>query len=178
MLAVDDAVTSSDVVIVPVWAGEAGALEAADLVRGGISATVVVVPGTEQPADREIVRRHISYDAEATRIASLLRSLGVEHVEGFPYAAAGTEAEGDMLARWCDERHIRSVVIVSTPDHSRRLRRVLHRAMIGRRTVVSVRAARFAAFDADRWWQSRDGLRTGIVELEKLLLDMARHPFS
>jgi hypothetical protein len=45
------------------------------------------------------------------------------------------------LADWCDQHRFRSVVVVSTPDHSRRLRRVLHRSMKGHQTRVTVRPA-------------------------------------
>ena len=111
-------------------------------------------------------------------MTSLLVSLGVASVERLPTAAAGTEAEGSMLALWCDEHLVRSAVVVSTPDHARRLRRVLRRAFNGHQARVSVRSARYAAFAPDDWWETRDGIRTEIVELEKLLLDVARHPFS
>ena len=50
--------------------------------------------------------------------------------------------------------------------------------MKGRPVTVRVHSSRYARFDPDRWWQTRTGLRTGIVELQKLLLDIARHPFS
>jgi hypothetical protein len=36
----------------------------------------------------------------------------------------------------------------------------------------------YSEFDPDRWWQTRDGARIGLVELQKLLLDLARHPIS
>ena len=86
--------------------------------------------------------------------------------------------QGGVLAAWCSRRGLRSVVVVTNADHSRRLRRVFRRAMKNHPTKVSVRIARFSQFDADRWWQTRSGLRIGIVELEKLMLDVARHPVS
>jgi hypothetical protein len=46
----------------------------------------------------------------------------------------------------------------------------------GVRTVV--RSAPYSQFDPDRWWQSRDGTRLAIVELQKLFLDVLRHPIS
>ncbi len=35
-----------------------------------------------------------------------------------------------------------------------------------------------SGFAPDKWWKSRGGIRTEIVEGEKLLLDFIRHPFS
>jgi hypothetical protein len=55
---------------------------------------------------------------------------------------------------------------------------VLRRSLRGDRLRVSVRSARYSTFDPDRWWETRDGIRTEIVEFQKLLLDVARHPIS
>jgi hypothetical protein len=70
------------------------------------------------------------------------------------------------------------VIVVTNSDHSRRLRRTLHRAMKGRSTVVLVRPAYHSEFDPDNWWRKRGGIRTEIVELEKLMLDVLLHPLS
>jgi hypothetical protein len=108
----------------------------------------------------------------------LLHALGVSHVELIPEPAAGTEAEGQVLLAWCNQRHFRSILVMSSPDHSRRVRRVLHRSLQGSETTVTIRSARYAAFDPNAWWTSRDDTRTEIVELQKLVLDVLRHPLS
>ena len=90
----------------------------------------------------------------------------------------GTEAEGQELPLWCDEQHLRSIVVVATKDHSRRLARVLDRAMKGHATRFMVQAARYSSFDPDRWWETRGGVRTEIVEFQKLVLDVLLHPMS
>ncbi len=89
---------------------------------------------------------------------------------------AGTEAEGQVLPAWSDRQGINSLVVVTTTDHSRRMRRVMRRAMATHHARVAVRFARHSVFDPDRWWQSRDGIRIEVAELQKLLLDLARHP--
>jgi len=43
---------------------------------------------------------------------------------------------------------------------------------------VRIRSARYSSFDPDRWWTTRDAVRTEIVEIQKLLLDVVRHPIS
>jgi hypothetical protein len=70
------------------------------------------------------------------------------------------------------------VVVVTTPDHSRRLRRSLQRALKGHHTQVGVRATRYSMFNPNHWWEYHGGIRTEIEEGEKLLLDVLRHPFS
>jgi hypothetical protein len=63
-------------------------------------------------------------------------------------------------------------------DHSRRMRRVLDRVMKGHPTRVTVQPARYSSFDPDRWWETRGGAQTEIVELQKLVLELVLHPMS
>jgi hypothetical protein len=50
--------------------------------------------------------------------------------------------------------------------------------MKGHSTRVMVQAERYSNFDPDRWWESRTGTRKGIIEFQKLMLDVVLHPFS
>ena len=177
-LVVDEPIEPADVIVVTVDAGAAGVLEAADLVRSGTATRVAVFGEPPEATGRELVRRGVPYESPADRSIRQLRTLGVPTIEQIPSPVDGTEDEGRVLQDWCGQRRIRSVVVVTNPDHSRRLGRVLHRAMDGHQTKVMVRFARYSQFDPDRWWQTRAGSRTGIIELEKLLLDFARHPIA
>jgi hypothetical protein len=177
-LVVDEPLEPVDAIVVPQWAGAAGAIDAADLVRGGIAPRVMLLPEPSTPAEQELTRRGIPYVNGNATLVRLLYALGVTGVEVIADSAAGTEAEGRVLLSWCDRRQVRSIIVVSSPDHSRRLRRVLHRALRSSATKVIVRSARYSAFAPDSWWMTRDGARTEIVELQKLLFDVVRHPIS
>jgi hypothetical protein len=176
-LVAEDPVASADVIVVSTGADGAGVLEAADLVRQGIAPGVAVFADPPDPVvDHEFLRRGVPYEDAAARSARQLRALGVANVEKIPRTVAGTEDEGRALPVWCEERGFRSVVVVTTSDHSRRLRRLLRRSMRGNPTRVAVRASRYSPFDPERWWEGREGVRTGVVELQKLLFDVVRHP--
>jgi hypothetical protein len=152
---------------------------AADLVHGGVAAQVAVFADPPDPSvDREFIRRGIPYEDAAARAIRQLKALGVDNVRKIPRALTGTEDEGRVFPEWCDQNHFRSVVVVTTSDHSRRLRRVLRRSMNGHETRVTVHPARYSPFDPNRWWETRGGTRTEVVELEKLLLDILLHPIS
>ena len=177
-LVLEDTVEPADILVIAIDANGAGVLEAADLVHGGIVRRVAVFADPPDSVDREFLRRGIPYEDAAARSTRQLRSLGVTDIEQIPKTETGTEAEGDVLPVWCDQHRFRSIVMVTTPDHSRRLRRVLHRSMRGHLTRVTVRFSRHSTFDPDRWWETREGIRTEIIELQKLLLDLVRHPIS
>jgi hypothetical protein len=177
-LVADDPIHPADAIVIAVDAGRAGILEAADLVRGGMSRRVAIFADQPDDVDRELARRRIDEEDELARQTRLLRTLGVEDIERIPLPITGTEDEGRVFPEWCGERQLRTVIVVSSADHTRRLRRVFHRAMKGRATAVMVRRARYSDFDPDTWWRKRGGVRREIVEVEKLLFDFLRHPIS
>jgi hypothetical protein len=177
-LVISDAIGPADIIVVASDADGAGVLEAADLVHTGIATRVAVFADPPGAVDREFIRRGLAYEDEAARSTRQLIALGVASVEQIPRTVAGSGDESQVLPGWCDEHQFRSVVLVSTADHSRRLRRLLRRSMRGHRTTVMIRPARYSQFDPDRWWETRDGARIEIVELQKLFLDVVLHPLS
>jgi uncharacterized SAM-binding protein YcdF (DUF218 family) len=178
-LVADDAMGSADVIVVATGADGAGVLEAADLVHTQVAPRVAVFADPPDPiVDREFLRRGVPYEDAAARSVRQLRALGVASVEQVPRAVSGTEDEARALSAWCTERRFGSVVVVTTSDHSRRLRRLLRRSMNGHGTRFAVRYARHSPFDPDRWWETREGTRIQIIELQKLLVDVVLHPLS
>jgi uncharacterized SAM-binding protein YcdF (DUF218 family) len=175
-LVVSEPVAPADIIVVSLDSGGAGALEAADLVQSGIATRVAVFTDPPSGEDYEFIRRGLPHEDAGARQIRQLSSLGVTDVVQIPRTDVGTKGEGQALPPWCDQHQFRSIVFVAARDHSRRLRRVLDRAMKGHPTRVTVRPERYSTFDPDRWWETRGGTRTGIVELQKLVLDAVLHP--
>jgi hypothetical protein len=178
ILVVADPVSSTDVVVVAIDARDAGVLEAADLFHRGVAPVVGVFADPPDEVDRELTRRGVPYFDSADRSIEVLCALGVTRVERIPREVSGTEEEGQVLPGWLEKRRFRSVVLVTTPDHSRRVGRVLRRALKGQSVTLIIHPSRYSGFDPVRWWQTRRNLRTGIIELQKLFLDVVIHPIS
>ena len=177
-LVANERVASADIIVLSLDSGGAGALEAADLVQSGIATRVAVFTDPPSGEDHEFIRRGLPHEDASARQIRQLRSLGVTDVVKIPRTEAGTEGEGQVLPPWCDQHQFRSIVFVAARDHSRRMRRVLDRVMKGHPTRVTVQPARYSSFDPDRWWETRVGVRTEIIELQKLVLDVVLHPVS
>jgi hypothetical protein len=177
-LVVTEHASSADIIVISGEADGAGELEASDLIHSGVAPKVAVFAYAPDEIQNEFVRRGAPYEDSATRSIRRLKALGVENIVLIPGYVRGTQNEGPLLTRWCDQQGFRSIIVVGVPDHTRRLRRVLRRNFKGHRTMVVVCSARHAVFDPDRWWKSRDGIRTEIGESEKLFLDIVLHPFS
>ena len=175
-LVAEDPARQADIVIVSTDSLAAGILEAATLVDRGMARRVAVFERDSSPLGRELMRRGLPrMDLQAYSI-DLLHALGITNIEMIP-AVVGTVDEGQVLQQWCSAKGIRSVLFVSLADHSRRTRRVLGRALGSHGITVMVRRARLSQFDPDTWWQTRIGQRVEIVESQKLLMDILRHPF-
>ena len=177
-LVVNQPVAPADLIVVSLDSAGAGALEAADLVQSGIATRVAVFTDPQSGEDHEFIRRGLPYDDASARQIRQLKWLGVMDIVEITRTDVGTEGEGQMLRRWCDQHQVQSIVFVAARDHSRRLRRVLDRAMKGHATRVTVQPARYSSFDPDRWWETRGGVRTEIIELQKLVLEAILHPMS
>ncbi len=177
-LVTNESAIPADIIIVSLDSGGAGALEAADLVHSMIAQRVAVFTDSPSGEDQEFIRRGLPYEDEGARQIRQLKSLGVKDVVQIRRADSGTGGEGQILPSWLVEHKIRSVVFVAAKDHSRRVRRVLDRAMRGYPIRVTVQPARYSSFDPDRWWETRGGVRVEIIELQKLVLDFLLHPLS
>jgi hypothetical protein len=177
-LVVNEQAAPADAIVLSIESGAAGALEAADLVRAGIATRVAVLTEPPGRVSEEFGRRGIAFEGRGEEQARQLAALGLSDVVRIPLAGTGTHAEAEALRSWCGQHRHRAVVLVAARDHSRRTRRVVNRLMAGGTTRISVRAARHSPFDPDRWWTSRAGIRTGISEFQKLLLDVVLHPFT
>jgi hypothetical protein len=177
-LVINEPVAPAEIIVVSSDSGGAGALEAADLVQNGIATRVAVFSDPPSGEDHEFIRRGLPYEDAGARQIRQLRWLGVTDVMQIPRTDIGTEGATLVLPQWCEQHQFRSIVFVASRDHSRRLRRVLDRVMSGRRTHVTVQPSRYSSFDPDRWWETRGGVRSEIIELQKLLLDFVLHPMS
>jgi hypothetical protein len=177
-LVADDPLDKADVIIVATDASAAGLLEAAQLVKDGVAPQVAIFSYVADRAGEELARRGIVADDFNTLRLPVLQRLGVASVDIIPTAVVGTTDEGRVLRQWCAGNRIRSVIFISTTDHSRRTRRVMTRTFAATGIRVMVRYARFSEFNPDDWWKDRGGQRTEAVEAEKLLLDIISHPFS
>jgi uncharacterized SAM-binding protein YcdF (DUF218 family) len=177
-LVLNEPITPSDIIVVSLDSTGAGALEAADLVQSGIATRVAVFIDPPNGEDYEFIRRGLPYDNSSARQIGQLRSLGVTDVMQISKTEYGTKGEGQALPAWCDQHQFRSIVFVTSRDHSRRVRLVLDRVMKGHATRVTVQPARYSVFDPDRWWESHDGIRIEIEEFQKLVLEVVLHPIS
>lgn len=178
LLVVANPVTSADVIVIAVDATKVGVLDAADLFHHGVAPQVAVFATFPDEVENEFIKRGAPYFDVGAWSVRQLKALGVTHVLIIPQEVHGTEDAGNVLSGWLEQHRFRIVVLVTSSDHSRRVSRVLHRALKGQSVTLIVRPSRYSKFDPENWWQTRENLKTGIIELQKLIIDFVLHPIS
>ena len=153
--------------------------EAADLLTAYPDAVVVLFDVAPGPWRDEFARRGVAMPTEAVLTHDLLVRLGVapDRIRVLKLEEGGTLFEVRALASHLAVEPAAAPAVLVSWHHSNRVRRVLERTFDGHRTP----AVRVPRQDVDRptdWWQRRESLRLGLVELQKLALDWLAHPFS
>jgi hypothetical protein len=176
LLVEEDPLTTADAIVVSLDSSDAGLLEAVDLVQKGVGSRVVVLVEPFSDAEAEFVRRGVRLEDSGARRLRLLAALGFPDGEELRTTVSGTEASIAAITKWAASQRVCSVIVVTGADHSRRFRRALQRSQRASTQRFAVRITRYSGFDPNTWWQRRESLRLGLIELQKLFLDFARHP--
>jgi uncharacterized SAM-binding protein YcdF (DUF218 family) len=69
-----------------------------------------------------------------------------------------TQEESDEILTFCKERSIKSIIVISTDFHTRRIKQVFKKKFEKEGIEVIVWAAPSSSYDAQNWWQSENGL--------------------
>jgi uncharacterized SAM-binding protein YcdF (DUF218 family) len=136
------------------------ATHAAELFRQGV-APIVVASGRRLRPNAGI--------AELIEHDLVERGVPKEKVLRFAHEGASTVEEAVAVTKFAEDHRWKSVVIVTSNYHTRRVRYV-YRKLVSGRMNVSVASARDGDFDPERWWEKGKSTRLfarevlGVVE--------------
>ena len=97
------------------------------------------------------------------------RGVPKEKILRFAHDADSTSDEAVVLARLAEMHKWKSVVVVTSNYHTRRVRYVLLKVFPAT-IAVSVASARDGDFDAQRWWEKRESTKLFAREMVGMLL--------
>jgi uncharacterized SAM-binding protein YcdF (DUF218 family) len=149
----EDPLSSADVIFVLSGAMPPRAEEAAKVFHRGY-APEVWVSRPENPAS-QLEALGIRYVGEEEYNREILVHEGVPDavVHILPDSILNTEQEVREVAREMRRTGKRSVIIVTSPQHTRRVR-ALWKKLVGGNLTLVVHAAYEDPFDADHWWRN------------------------
>lgn len=86
------------------------------------------------------------------------RGVPKEKILAAPQDPGGTIDEAERLEKLAESRHWKSVIIVTSNYHARRVR-YIYGKVFPEQIAVSVAGARDADFDPAHWWEKRESVR-------------------
>jgi uncharacterized SAM-binding protein YcdF (DUF218 family) len=174
LMVLNDPIESADVGVT-MESVEAGALETSDLYHRGVIPRIVVLVPAPTTVDQEFAQRGVQREDLTLRT---LTQLGVPPtaIATVEAGEAGTTESTQALAEMV-RLHSDRVIVVVSPNHTRRFRRTLLRVWPANVPPPRVTSPRANLFRAEDWWVSRRTRRDGFFELERLAWDYVRHPW-
>jgi uncharacterized SAM-binding protein YcdF (DUF218 family) len=169
-LMIDDPLpTRSDAIVVLAGSPPARLMTAADLYAAGVAPLVVLTRERRSPATVQLAERGVVVPEPCDQAARQLQALGVPAAALLVLhgRAHSTTSEARLIAGWACRTGRRSLVVVTSPSHTRRARLIL-RQMLGPGIHLSVEPAKADFFPRRRWWRSRGAAKLVLSEYQKL----------
>ena len=138
------------------------ATEAAQLFRQGVAPVVVASGRRLRPGAG--MSELIEHDL-------IERGVPKENVLRFPHDADNTREEAVALRRLAKEKGWKSVVVVTSNYHTRRVRYIFQKVFPSG-VEVSVASARDGDFDPEHWWERRKSVKEFLGELVGMVAAM------
>jgi uncharacterized SAM-binding protein YcdF (DUF218 family) len=173
-MVVDASTAGADVAIMTTDAGRPGLLELADLYAQHVVSRVGYLQPAPGVADSELRRRGAYIDAAAEILARL--GIPASAIAVIPAGEGGTTDGTAALGAWCRANGIRRILVVTSAEHARRVRRAFRR--VAGDVQIAMHRSRWDDFEADQWWHNRGSARRGLIEFQKLALDVLSHPLQ
>jgi uncharacterized SAM-binding protein YcdF (DUF218 family) len=152
-LVCEDALDKADVIVVLSGGLPFRAEGAAGVFKSGYAPAVWVSRPEGPQEELAALGIHFIGEEEYNREILVQRGVPDSAIRIFPDAIANTQQEVEEIARDMRRDGKHTVIIVTSPQHTRRVR-ALWRKLVGDDPRVIVRAARGDPFDADHWWRT------------------------
>jgi uncharacterized SAM-binding protein YcdF (DUF218 family) len=163
-----DTLAPADAIVVLSGSMPGRAEEAARLFRMGYAHEVWVSRPAEPREELEAMGVHYLGEEDFNREILIRGRVPDADVRIFPQPIINTEQEVEETCVQMKREGITSVMIVTSPQHTRRVR-ALWRKLAGKDLRLIVRAASQDGFDADHWWRNTRDTFAVVREIMGLL---------
>lgn len=168
-LVVEQPPVKSDLIVCLAGGNVQRGLTAADLYRRGF-APVVFVAREEIPEGYDTLnKRGVSYPESIDLMVRLLKELGVPEsaILTSDTPSESTVMEASIVSGIVEEKNFRSLILVTSPTHSRRAYLVFRKAMAEGVRILVVPSS-YNRFTPEGWWKDRKYAREVLFEYQKL----------
>ncbi len=164
----EDALGPADAIVVLSGSMPARAEEAGRIFRLGYSHEVWVSRPVSPREELEAMGIHYLGEEDFNRAILVHEGVPEADISIFPQPIVNTEQEIEEITGQMRRDRIASVMIVTSPQHTRRVR-ALWRKLAGNDLQLIVRGAPEDPFDADHWWRNTHDTFSVVREILGLL---------
>jgi uncharacterized SAM-binding protein YcdF (DUF218 family) len=168
-LVVQDPLQKADAIVVLGGTMYERQMEAVDLFKEGWAPRIYVLRELADWGEAELIARGITYTRVVDLQIDTMKQLGVpgDRIDVLD-AAGSTAEEAQHVLALAKEQRFKTVIVVTSKQHTRRSRMVMNRRLSGSGVSVIVRPSRYDRSNVDRWWTERATLRFTLFETQRL----------
>ena len=147
-------------------------LQVSDLYEQGVAGKLVIVEES-MGAYRILQERGATFISNTEQVRRAAIDLGIpsDSIIVLPGDASSTQMEACIVRDFLKEHFLGdTLVIVSTPDHTRRASMIFGKALevLDKKPVVLCSPSAYTAFDPGKWWKDREGIQKVLLEYLKI----------
>jgi uncharacterized SAM-binding protein YcdF (DUF218 family) len=146
-------------------------LEAAELVKEGYAPRIFI--SREEPPDAiDVLRsRGVDFPEDYELTYEMLEALGLleESLIISEDPVSSTAEEAEQMQRLAIAEGFSCLIVVTSPQHSRRAWMAFRHVFKDSGVSVSIRPSRFSAFEPENWWKKHRYARQVVLEYMKIL---------
>jgi uncharacterized SAM-binding protein YcdF (DUF218 family) len=164
----EDPLTQADIIVVLSGTMPARAEAAAEIFRMGYAHDVWITRPDSPASELAETGVHYLGEEEYSRQVLIHKGVPSEAIRLLPDPIVDTEQEIDEITLRMRLEGLRSAIIVTSPQHTRRVKTLWGR-VAGQQLTAIVRAAPRDAFDTDHWWRNTRDTFSVVREIMGLL---------
>ncbi|MBN1106767.1 MAG: YdcF family protein [Deltaproteobacteria bacterium] len=170
-LVVEHKPSKSDLIVCLAGGNVERALGTAEVYRRGLAARIFVAPEENPDGFDVLMREGIEYPRSVDLLVTLLQKLGVPNsgIVAGRRPVRSTLEEASAVRDFVIREKARSLILVTSPTHSRRVHLTFKKVFEGEDVRIQVVATPYSGFKPETWWESRKYIRKVILEYQKLI---------
>lgn len=146
-------------------------LAAADAYRRDLAPRVFVAREVLPDGYDILKQRGVSYPESRELMIRMLKELGVPDsaILSRDAPSESTAMEASLVREVVEEEEFRSLILVTSPTHSRRAFLAFKKAMAGQEVRILVMPSPYSNYNPEGWWKTPRQFRDVVLEYQKLV---------
>lgn len=170
-LEVQHPATKSDLIVCLAGGDVERGLASADLFARGLAPKIFIAREPLPDGLETLKQKGIAYPESIELVMMIFKGLGVPEsaVIRSDQPVQSTFEEAERVAALVKEKKYRSLILVTSPTHSRRAGLTFRQVIPDKNVRITVIPTPYSKFRAEEWWKTRKYVREVIMEYQKLI---------